>query len=296
MTALRALLAEVVDYAGLFPPASLDMPAAVRSYATYRADPEAWILGRFVLPVSRLSEFESSRRAVAPVRDDSWRLSALFGVDVERDLARAHEFNARSTGRALIDSMEGKLSAVESIESLGRLVWPGLACFVEIPVDREPGALVAAIHRAGLNAKIRTGGVTPADIPSPTVVVRFIQECARAGVAFKATAGLHHPIRAEYPLTYEPDAPRGVMYGYLNVFLASALVASGADVDEAVRALEERDPGALKFEADAIAWRGYRITTERAMDVRRRFARSFGSCSFREPVDELRTITGAGHG
>ena len=54
-------------------------------------------------------------------------------------------------------------------------------------------------------------------------VVRFIRRCIEADVRFKATAGLHHPLRAEFPLTYDAGAPVGAMFGYLNVFLAAGI-------------------------------------------------------------------------
>ena len=52
----------VVDYAGLFPPAGLDMRAAVGNYARYAAGPWAWALGRFIVPVSRLEELERAHK------------------------------------------------------------------------------------------------------------------------------------------------------------------------------------------------------------------------------------------
>src|SRR5216683_631476 len=72
MSALRALLTGLIDYAGLFPPSALDMPAAVRNYAAYRLSEHAWALGRFVVPLARLKEFE---QAAADRRD--WKLSVL---------------------------------------------------------------------------------------------------------------------------------------------------------------------------------------------------------------------------
>src|SRR5262249_45167684 len=123
--------------------------------------------------------------------------------------------------------------------------------------------------------------------------IRFMRACLNADVAFKATAGLHHPLRAEYRLTYEPAAPTGVMYGYLNVFLAAALLADGLSDADAVRALEERDSNAFTFAPGSVVWRGHAVTAELAHRVRERVAVSFGSCSFREPVDELHQLTTA---
>jgi hypothetical protein len=78
-----------------------------------------------------------------------------------------------------------------------------------------------------------------------------------------------------------------MMYGFLNVFVASALVYSGESDSTAIAALEETDRHAFAFEDDAIVWRGKRITTGQIEASRRDFATSFGSCSFREPIDEL---------
>jgi hypothetical protein len=163
--------------------------------------------------------------------------------------------------------------------------------YFEIPTKGDVSPLVKAIAGAGARAKIRTGGVTPESIPPAAEVIDFIVACRRESVPFKATAGLHHPIRGSYRLTYEPDSPIGTMYGFLNVFVASALIYAGESEDAATAALEETDPAAFAFEDEAIAWRGKRIPAEQIEESRLEFAISFGSCSFREPVDELRPIS-----
>jgi hypothetical protein len=58
--ALAELLRGLIDYAGLFPPASLDLPAATRNYAAYRKGPHAWMLGRFVIPADLVPEADPS--------------------------------------------------------------------------------------------------------------------------------------------------------------------------------------------------------------------------------------------
>jgi hypothetical protein len=293
MTALRALLGGIVDYAGLFPPAALDMATAVRNYATYRREPQAWMLGRFVVPVARLREFLDARAGSPDRGDAAWPLSALLGADPVADVAAAHAFNRSHGDLAVIDSLEGKLSTPDEIERVARAAGAGVSLFVELPADRDPKELIAAVHRVGAHGKIRTGGVTAAAIPNATEVVRFIRACLDAGVSFKATAGLHHPIRAEYRLTYDASSPTGVMFGYLNVFLASALLAQGATDAEAACLLEERDPHAFGIGDDAIEWRGHVVRAAQAASVRERVALSFGSCSFREPVDELQMLVTA---
>jgi hypothetical protein len=288
VSARRALLAGIVDYAGLFPPAALDMRAAVRNYATYLAAPDRWMLGRFVVPVARLNEFELERRDVGG--HASWPLSALLGADAAGDVERVRKFNAEFGSRATVDTLEGKLSTREDIARVAEAATPDLDLFVEIPLDGDPSHLIAAARDAGVKAKMRTGGVAAAQIPTAAAVVRFMRACLDAGVPFKATAGLHHPVRAEYRLTYEADAPVGTMFGYLNVFVAAAFLSNGATDDDAIRTLEERDVSAFEIGDDVVRWRGRVLDATAVQNVRERVATSFGSCSFREPVDELQAI------
>ena len=109
---------------------------------------------------------------------------------------------------------------------------------------------------------------------------------------FKATAGLHHPLRAEQALTYAADSPRGVMHGFLNVFAAAALAREGAPTAEVEAVLrEERRRGPSASTTTACAWRERRLATDGARGARGATSRSrFGSCSFAEPVADLRAL------
>ena len=289
MSALRPLLSGIVDYAGLFPPAGLDMAAAVRNYAAYRHDPDGWMLGRFVAPAARLDELSLELRSLEDGHDE-WPVAALVGADAARDLEVVEAFNEEFTGVAHIDTVEAKLSTPAAIADVAAVTRDRFALFAEIPIEPDPLPLIQAIATAGINAKIRTGGVTADAFPPPRDVVRFMRRCAEANVFFKATAGLHHPLRAEHRLTYAPDAPRGVMYGYLNVFLTAALLSELTDA-EAEALLDERDAHAFVVSRDSIRWREHELRADQANAARERVASSFGSCSFREPVDDLRALS-----
>ena len=290
-SALRALLEGIVDYAGLFPPAQLDMPSAVRAYAEYLRGGDAWALGRFVVPVARLTEFEEARRALgAAPTEVPWRLSGIAGGDAVADIARAAEFSAGGAAGAIIDSLETRLSTPDDIRRVASRLPGDMELYVEIPVRDDPAPLVRAIADVGAKAKLRTGGTTAEAFPTSAEVARFLRRCVEAGAPFKATAGLHHPVRARYRLTYAADAPEGTMFGFLNVFLAAAAIRHGASDEEAVALLETTDPGAFHFDDEGVRWRDLRLTTEQLRTVRRTTARSFGSCSFREPVDDLRAL------
>ena len=289
-----ALLNGLIDYAGLFPPAGEDMATAVDNYSRYLHGADRAALGRFIVPLARLDEFEDAAADKFPrgAAGEPWRISVLIADDV-RDAARDMEkFNARHSGsgrrvRATIDVAELKAATIEEVANQQRDLPRVFTSYFEIPLTVDVPSLVTAIGEVSARAKIRTGGLSPEAFPSPQSIVDFMIACKQQSVPFKATAGLHHPVRGEYRFTYEADSAKGTMYGFLNVFLAAALVAAGTDEDIAIAALEETHASAFEFHDDYLQWRDKRISAEQLAAVRERSAISFGSCSFTEPIDEL---------
>ena len=281
---LHILLKSLIDYAGLFPPAGLPMAQAVANYARYKNEsPYSWILGKFIVPASRLAEFE---QAFEP-NQSTWHISALVGQNVTDDLARVTDFNQRHRFAAVIDSLECKASSAEEIVSIRKQLPEGMICYFEIP-GGDP-LLIDAIAKARSRAKIRTGGLTEEMFPAAGHVIEFLQTCFAANVPFKATAGLHHPLRCTKPLTYEKDAPVGAMHGFLNVFLAAAAVLEGLPKSELEMLLLDGDPVNFQFDEGSIRWRSQRISQAHLLEARA-LAASFGSCSFEEPMDDLRAL------
>lgn len=299
--ASRILLEGLVDYAGLFAPAALAMPNAVRNYAHYRAAGAGWMLGRFICPAQSLALFSEKADPLLP-RDAGaipWRLSVTAGPDLASDLAEIAAFNERhrvcfEECGAKVDSYEIKATSVEEIERIAAATPRDLTTFIEIPLDGDVDACVAAIAHAGRSAKVRMGGITADMMPSPESVVRFFTACFAHGVTAKATAGLHHPLRGTYRLTYEPDAATGRMYGFLNVALAVVHLDGGGSEAEAIQLLEEADAGRIEFSDLHVAWHGpdrtLTFTRDALQQMREHGLVSFGSCSFTEPVDESRAL------
>lgn len=280
--ALRALLSGIVDYAGIFPPASLDVGTAARNYHAYRSSDDRWMLGRFVVGIAKLPELRS---IIATVRGkgEAWPVSV-----VAPDAAAATSvLRTNDDASARIESVEVKVGTVADVVLISRAAPKTREVYVEVPLDASTPALLDAITSAKLRAKIRTGGVTADAFPDPKEIVSFIRACLDRNLPFKATAGLHHPLRGNFRLTYEGSAATGAMYGYLNVFLAAALMRNGLNDKEAAELLVEGDPAAIVVEDEAIRWRDHSVDTESLKSIRARVATSFGSCSFREPVEEL---------
>ncbi|MEO8909210.1 MAG: hypothetical protein ABI408_03160 [Gemmatimonadaceae bacterium] len=294
MKALDALMAGLVDYAGLFPPATETMRQALESYASYFAGPDRNALGRFIVPLSHLRELEQAGSALLPGRTVAapWRLSALVAGEVASAAREISDFNRRHSdgsdaGRAVIDVVELKAGSSDEIERQRAAVPDSFTCYFEIPLAGDVPGLIETLHRQGSRAKIRTGGVTAAVFPPAGQIIDFMIACHRLGVSFKATAGLHHPVRGPYRLTYEPASRLGTMYGFLNVFLAAVLIHAGEERETSMAMLEETDASAFAFFDDAIVWRGHRLYARQIRSARDHLAISFGSCSFREPVEEL---------
>jgi hypothetical protein len=235
---LRALLTNLIDYAGLFPPAALSMQDAVRNYARYREGEYAWMLGKFVVTHERAHEVPADFP------------QSILGVD---------EVKATS---------EAELAHFKA------------GAFVEI----TDLTLLDAIKRHDLKAKIRTGGITADAFPAIDDIAAFIRACNEKGVAFKATAGLHHPLRCVKPLTYDTNAPTGTMHGFLNVFMAAAIPHRADEI------LREEDARAFTFDDEKASWSDEHVDVRDIRKMRETFAISFGSCSFEEPIGDLRAL------
>lgn len=244
---LRSLLANLIDYAGLYPPANLPLPIAMERYQCFLASPESWILNRLVLPAGKLSE--------APL-GERWRVTLL------------------------VDEEPGVLPPqVETLETRDVRAF-SLPTYCEVPLDRIEGCF----------AKIRTGGLTPDAIPSSGTLARFLSEAAARRIPFKATAGLHHPLRSRHALTYAAGSPQATMHGFLNLFVAAVFAWNGLGTDALHEILEETSADAFDFQDDQLCWRREALSTAQVRAGRRDFAHSFGSCSFEEPVSDLREL------
>ncbi len=300
-TSSTRLLKNLIDYAGLFPPAALNMAASVANYNEYLHSSFSWMLGRFIVPAAKLEEFEAALNQL-PAADNAgneskpanWQLSVLLGGDVSAGISKILKFNAdmksRAAGQlvarlATVEAIEMKVASATEIKRAAAAVPPELQAYFEIPPNDE--SCYAALAETRSRAKLRTGGEVGDKFPSSENVVAFIQRCLAVSVPFKATAGLHHPLRSVHRYTYAPDSPSGVMHGFINLFLAAAFLRAGSGPELMTELLDEKSLGAIQFNADGVIWRGHRLRNDELSSTRTEFAISFGSCSFTEPVQDL---------
>ncbi len=312
--ALRAFLSGLIDYAGLFPPASLALEPAIRNYAAYQQSAEAWMLGRFICPAARLTEldsfielFSAARPLTISALGVTAQSNAEFPARVEACLASIAMFREKHGECVIVDMLELPvpvgLVVKECLPAVANLIErdgpPRLKPFFEISSGtdwRNAIALVVdamAAHNAHwqgtrcqpVGFKLRTGGPVAAAFPAPEVVAHALTTCRDRGVALKCTAGLHHPLR-RFDASVQTK-----MYGFLNVFGAGTLAhASGLNAAEVQAILEDEDAAHFRFDERGLAWKEVRATTDEISAARAQLMLSFGSCSFDEPREDLRAL------
>ncbi|NGQ96133.1 hypothetical protein G3578_13285 [Brevibacillus sp. SYP-B805] len=305
-SSLRAFFANLFDYAGLFPPAKLPLETSIQNYAAYRLSQDAWMLGRFIIPASRLNEldpyislFSKNNRLTCAVlgRRSADAASCLEGL--RADLALIDSFCERHGAAVDVGVLELPLppSAPDPalLEAISASVSKkGMEVFLEVTVplegdwQNEMAATLEAVseHNVSkgttLGIKLRTGGLTAAAFPTPAQVAAVLVGCRDRNIPIKFTAGLHHPVRM-----YRDEVGTR-MHGFLNVYTAG-LLAHTENLTQSMteEILSEESPSGFSFANDRLAWKAYSISAEEIARLRSTALRSYGTCSFDEPRDDL---------
>jgi len=312
--AVKTLMSRSLDYAGIFPPAQLPLNNAIDEFAACRQHLHSWFLARFVLPTSKVGEFAQlarSQLAESQATHQPWNLAGLF-----RSSASVSEtFEILRSDcvllRGLLDSHPGALT-VDSCElplpeevlnthdqELARSFFQEafrifseqhfqIPVFFEVNLNKSFEHVVLAARQFNLVEpgrcclKFRTGGSTPAAIVSPETLARAFRAVQNHRVPFKLTAGLHVATR------HFDSAVGCELFGFLNVFTAAVIGwTHQLSETELKLLLEERSAEAIQFKLDGLSWKNYSVSISEIRQVRAAGLRSFGSCSFFEPIDEL---------
>lgn len=284
---IRNLLKGLIDYAGLFPPARLEMALAVEEFDRQRRSETGWVVDRFVVPVGRLEELAQAH-AAAKIQA-IWPLSVLIGFGELGPERKAIE-KVEKSGLFEVASVEGKPRIPDEIGVLAA-AFPERKVYCELPLQGDPSPWLDALLEYGGRAKVRTGGITADAFPKVAELARFLFAAAAIQLPFKATAGLHHPLRGDYRLTYDEASPSATMHGFLNVFLAAALLRTG-EIDEggARELLAETRASAFEWTSFGLSWGNARLSAEEIAEARKGFSLSYGSCSIDEPLADLRRL------
>ena len=267
MTDVGRLFAGLLDDAALFPPAETPLREALAAHLVHRESAYADKLGTFVVAAQHLDALAAEARGLPP---------RSLRVSVTAPLA-----SVRSVVAAVDSVPELELAALEAVVPPGpggTMFVPQLQtlladrpvlAYVEVPRDERRDAVIAGLAGSTLRAKLRTGGVMAALYPSPEELAETVVALARAGVPFKATAGLHHAVRNTDPVTGFDQ------HGFLNLMVATEAAVRGDSASKVATLLAERDPARVVRRVSGIG-----------ADVRSSFL-SFGTCSVADPIDDL---------
>jgi hypothetical protein len=233
----HALFGGLIDHAPTFPPEQLPLDQGLAEHRRVRKTEHGWIVNRFVCPASKLGE----------LGDEPLRLSVV--LDTEE-----------------LPPADDRIEAVEAAGIDPEVLFDvAPEIYFELPLRHDVSFRILQLRELGIRAKVRCGGSV---IPTVPALAELVQACRRLEVPFKATAGLHQPLRHDDE------------HGFLNL-LAAAVFGDEED------ALEEEDPHAFAVTGDVFRWRDREAGADEITVVRRELFVSFGSCSAQEPIDGL---------
>jgi hypothetical protein len=307
-SSLASLLHQSLDFAGLFPPASLPASEALRTFRQEQAASTAGMLARFVCPMIRLDEIASSATADKPLVVSALprggKNAGEFLANLETDLATIRRLAQTHDGALSIDTIEVRppvdalepaalrklLAAIDallvhkagSVRQVFVELAPSPALAGQLTLLAEQSATATQTGRSTFGYKLRTGGSDASSVPSAAMAAAAIAAAAAQGLSMKCTGGLHRPLR---PAAIAGGVP---MHGFINLLVASTLAATApTEASTLESVLEETAPTAFAFAGNTVSWSDRRITTAEIAAARKRFLVSFGSCYAEQPRTEL---------
>ena len=320
---LRVLLEGIIDYAGLFPPAKLPLPDAIRNYAAYKKHEDHWMMSRFIVPVSQLDTLISYHDFFSETGPFHFSVTGSGGSNtkeflsnLEQDVEKIKQFHdgrgsivkipfyeTRLPSDVLSDQSGRNLQSLfnKSADIIEKFSNDNVTVFYESILNNQyrdwNGRVIAALkkHNDELSVrgfkkyqkagyKLRCGGLTADMFPSSERVAYIIKEVLNHDLAMKFTAGLHHPYRH-----YDATIP-AKMHGFINVFTA-VVMAKAHNLNEArlQRILEDENQRHFTFDDEQMSWNDLSATVFQ-VESTRDYLISYGSCSFDEPREDLTAL------
>ncbi len=318
----RHFLEGIIDYAGLYPPANLNLEEAFAKYLKHGNSPHQWMLSRFVAGQNLLEDLaglinkhgnQIQDFPISVVAAPSNSLDEFQKV-VEKVSVQATKIVKATNGKAQVPSLEIKFPD----ESLSDSETEDFKCCIDFAVNKMSDSSIlpreiffeipgfefdedvinkvvkaikehnSEIKNAGSSDysfsgfKIRCGGVEAFQFPDTNYLALSISKARSENVPMKFTAGLHHPIR------HFNDSVNTKMHGFINVFGAGFLCyANELSKDEVRLIIEEENPASFSFSDSAFSWKDKTASTSDIKKLRATNLLSYGSCSFEEPVEDL---------
>lgn len=310
---LKCFTNKIIDYAGLFPPASLSLVQAFHNYIFYMQGEYKWMLGKFIIPATRLGELTELMKDMKiegtipfSVLGTGGDTVEKFNANLEADTSNITSFISAHGKTVSIDAMEVRLPKdllaqednddmldlmISVTDKLEKTLSREIPIFYEASLDETYESIIVRVVESiaslnkGCGYKLRTGGVEASAFPAAEVIAFAIMSCCEFGVPMKCTAGLHHPVR------HYNEGVKSYMHGFLNIFGAGILAAvSDFDEEELLEIINDEDPYEFIFKEEGFEWNETEVPNAEITEAREKFMISYGSCSFDEPIDDLKTL------
>ena len=328
---LRTFMHGLIDYAGLFPPANLPLNEAIDDYIKHLNGENSWMLGRFIIPVSKLNEldqFVSLFDEIGPlelaVLGSGGDSNDEYLSKISNDMVKISDYRNRHSGKVRIEVYECKLPSnspskktmKKATDLLNQNKLSHYHEFPELPdvginysTDEDESSwdeeilpvvsMIAELKGAGI--KLRCGGIVKEAFPSVEQIAAMIQTCALIDIPMKCTAGLHHPIRH---FAEEYDA---YMHGFINAFGAGIFTSNFPNPENSQERFRmfillshligEQVADNFDFGDKGMIWKMgddrdsiIEFDNDSIRNCRGKNMISYGSCSFQEPIDDLKQL------
>lgn len=307
---LKELLSGLIDYAGLFPPASLHIDKAIAEYLFYKKFEYKDIVSRFVVPVSSVENLKLickehnvkniSLSVILPEMGSDEKSEKIISKSIQ-DLSNI----IKSNNFIEVSSFEIKLpknltaETKDDITQLSKKIISQINLLNESSrIFFEPYVLddnwknnidiacdIISGNKDKSGFKLRTGGVTKDAFPHTDILAYSIKKCSDLKIKFKATAGLHHPLR------HYNSSVKTKMHGFLNVFIGFLIAGKyNPGLEVLKRIINSESPEKFNFTDDFITYGNYALSLKDIKKIKESFMLSYGSCSIDEPIDDLKTL------
>ena len=297
---LHYFLDRLIDYAGLFPPAKLDIEHSLANYADYIKSKDEWMISQFIIPVFQLREI--SEQLMEKYSEEYPLVLSLISGDISNEIETVNQFLKMYGNSSIFKGYESRIlnlselpQSLESSYQLGKNQKLNFNSFYELPPSdnwvTDMNKAVSIIsefnvkHNANIGFKLRCGGVDSHMFPNVENIVHTILLCRDLNLPMKFTAGLHHPIRSY------SESVKTKMYGFFNIFIGGMIAHKfSLEPDALISILIDENPKNFTFNENGLNWKSFSVSNSEIQKYRKESFISYGSCSFHEPKEDLQQL------
>lgn len=290
----------LIDYAGLFPPADLNLKSSINNYSNYIRGSRNWMMSKFILPSSKISGLNDN--LMKHFNSDFPLNLSLISSDFYLDKVELTSLMDNFPGIVFCTGVESRIHEINQFESLyekNRIVCSEfdrpIQTFYEIERnsnwENEVKQIVKQLsdlnknYRLNHGFKLRCGGVEKNHFPSSQECAIAINLCRDYNVAMKFTAGLHHPMR------HFSESVGTRMYGFFNIFIGGMMSYKfQLNIESLLEILEDENANHFQFSDNGVSWKNFDLSQQELQKLRSEAFISYGSCSFEEPCEDLKNL------